>query len=437
MSKKVYVLDTNVLLSDPSAIFSYKKSDIVIPLKVLEEVDKHKKRQDGVGAHSRQTIRNLDSLREKGSLADGVKLGKNLGYIYVCQANREHLPSNLEWSDPDNQIICTALTVEKIPNGSSVVLVSQDINVRVKCDGIGLKTEDYVLSQIVDSPDDIYTGTTEFYVEDSVIDSFYNNEQVYLSKEQITLFANQFVTLISLSNQSKTALAKFKSYNLPLVKIKSFKDGLWGLKPRNREQQLAIDLLMDDSIKVVTMLGKAGCGKTVLAIAAGLQQVLESDAKYKKFIVARPVQPMGRDIGFLPGTVEEKILPWLAPIQDNLEALLNNDKEHLRQLIDDGTIELEALTYIRGRSIANAYILIDESQNLSVHEVKTILTRVGENTKIILTGDVRQVDVPYLDSSTNGLTHAAEKFKPHDIAGHIILQKGERSAVATLSSEIL
>lgn len=437
MSKKIYVIDTNVFLSDHNAIQAFKGNDIVIPLKVLEEIDKHKKRQDAVGANARQTIRILDALREGGNLHDGVRIGKNKGTLSVKSFDKDTLPQDLSLTDPDNQILATALTLIKENADRRVILVSQDINMRVKCDSLGVPVENYETNQVVDNAEEIYTGTAELRVDDEVIDAFYAGAPLVLSEQDAKLFANQYVTLVSSANPSKTALARFKSHQEPLVKVKQFRDGVWGVKARNREQQLALDVLMNDDIKVVSILGQAGCGKTLMAIAAGLQQVLDDGAKYKKLIVARPVQPMGRDIGFLPGTVEEKLLPWLAPIQDNLEALMNNDKEHLKMLIEDGTIELEALTYIRGRSISNAYILIDESQNLSVHEIKTILTRVGENTKIVLTGDVKQIDVLYLDASTNGLTHAVEKFKPYEIAGHISLIKGERSAVASLAADIL
>jgi PhoH-like ATPase len=437
MSKKIYVIDTNVFLSDHNAIHAFKGNDIVIPLKVLEEIDKHKKRQDVVGANARQTIRILDALREGGNLHDGLKIGKGKGNLSVKSFDKETLPQDLSLSDPDNQILATALTLIKENPDKKVILVSQDINMRVKCDSLNVPVENYETNQVVDNAEEIYTGTAELTVDDEVIDAFYAGAPLVLSEQDAKLFANQYVTLVSSVNPSKTALARFKNHQEPLVKVKQFRDGVWGVKARNREQQLALDVLMNDDIKVVSILGQAGCGKTLMAIAAGLQQVLDDGAKYKKLIVARPVQPMGRDIGFLPGTVEEKLLPWLAPIQDNLEALMNNDKEHLKMLIDEGTIELEALTYIRGRSISNAYILIDESQNLSVHEIKTILTRVGENTKIVLTGDVKQIDVLYLDASTNGLTHAVEKFKQYDIAGHISLVKGERSAVASLAADIL
>ena len=220
--------------------------------------------------------------------------------------------------------------------------------------------------------------------------------------------------------------------------IPSFKNGVWGLRPRNKEQQFALNLLMNPDVPIITMTGKAGCGKTLLAIAAGLEQIMEDKSKrYKKLVVSRPVQPVGKDIGFLPGTLEEKMSPWLMPIQDNLEFLLGDNKETIEMLYENGTIEIEALTYIRGRSISNAFIIIDEAQNLSLHELKTIITRVGEGTKIILTGDIEQIDNVYLDSTSNGLSHAVEKFKEHTIAGHVSLKKGERSKVATLAAKIL
>jgi PhoH-like ATPase len=437
MAKKIYVLDTNVYLSDHNAINTFKTNDIVIPLKVLEEIDKHKKRQDAVGANARQTIRILDGLREGGNLHDGVKIGKGTGTLSVKGYDKIVLPEDLSLSDPDNQILATALTLIRDHSDREVIVVSQDINMRVKCDSLKVTVENYETNQVVDNAEEIYTGTAELVVDDEVIDAFYAGAPLVLSEQDARLFPNQYVTLVSSVSSSKTALARFKSHTEPLVKIKQFREGIWEVKARNREQQMAIDALMNEDIKVVSIIGNAGCGKTVLATACGLKQVLDGDAKYKKLIVARPVQPMGRDLGFLPGTMEEKLLPWLAPIQDNLEALLGNDKEHLQMLIDNGTIEMEAISYIRGRSISNAFILIDEAQNLSVHEIKTILTRVGENTKIVLTGDIRQIDVLYIDASTNGLTHAVEKFKPYDISGHITLVKGERSAVASLAANVL
>lgn len=246
--------------------------------------------------------------------------------------------------------------------------------------------------------------------------------------------------LISSSNEKKTALARFLAYNKPLIKAGNEKNGVWGIKPKNKEQAFAIDLLMDPDVPIVSLIGAAGCGKTLLAVAAGLEQVLEESGKeprYKRLVVSRPVMPMGKDIGFLPGTLEEKMAPWLAPVQDNLQFLMGNDKVTLEMYMDKGIIEVEALTYIRGRSIANSFIIIDEAQNLSVHELKTIVTRVGEGTKIILTGDIEQIDTVYLDATTNGLSYAVEKFKPYDLAGHVTLLKGERSKVATLAAKVL
>jgi PhoH-like ATPase len=433
-----------VLLSDPNALFAYKKSDVVLPLKVLEEVDKHKKRQDGVGAHARHTIRILDELREKGSLSSGVKLGKSLGNLTVMSAEPDFLPNNLSWEDPDNQIITTALTIKNVLTEEAgsvteppeIILVSQDINVRVKCDALGLRTDDYVSNQVVDKVEEVYTGFTTHLVDDALIDRFYQGEKLYISEKDKKLFPNQFVMLVSNANEKKTALAKFKNYNHALRKVQEFSDGVWDIRAKNKEQHFALDMLMDPDIKIVSILGRAGGGKTLIAIAAALQQIL-ADTKYKKLIVSRPVQPMGRDIGFLPGTLEEKMTPWLAPVQDNLEFLMGDDKEHLKMLVEKGTIEMEALTFIRGRSISNAFIIIDEAQNLSMHELKTIVTRVGEETKIVLTGDIEQIDNAYVDATTNGLTYAVEKFKEHEIAGHITLQKGERSAVATLAANVL
>jgi len=437
MSKKYYVLDTNVYLSDCDAVFAYKNNNVAIPLKVLEEVDKHKKRQDGVGANARQFIRTLDELREKGSLDEGAKLGKGKGTISVIPCDLSLLPTGFESSNADNQIIAATLTlIKELGDNKNVFLVSQDINMRVKCDSLGINTEDYIPNQIVERAEEVFTGFTQYLVDDALIDRFYAGEKIQFEEKDIKLCPNQFVMLVSNANDKKTALARFRAYNKPITKVREYKDGVWGIHAKNKEQQFALELLMDPDVKIVSIIGRAGGGKTLNALAAGLQQILD-DKVYKKLIVSRPVQPMGKDIGYLPGTLEEKMSPWLAPVQDNLEFLMGDDKAHLQMLMEAGTIEMEALTYIRGRSIANAFIIIDESQNLTSHELKTIITRVGEGTKIVLTGDIEQIDNAYVDATTNGLTYAVEKLKAYEISGHITLKKGERSAVASLAASVL
>tara|TARA_R110000824_G_scaffold67377_5_gene174477 strand:+ start:5410 stop:6726 length:1317 start_codon:yes stop_codon:yes gene_type:complete len=438
MAKKTYILDTSVYLTDASAILSYQNNDIIIPFKVLEEVDNHKKRQDNVGSNARKLIRLLDNLREKGSLYKGVRIGKGKGLAYV-KINKS-TPAPLDMSVADNEIISIALEEKDLHPNRKVILVSRDINMRVKCDALGLLTEDYIVNQVVKNTEHLYTGFKKHLVDEQIIDQFYSGEQIFLERDEIQLQPNHYLMLVSNANEKKTALARFYNYSKPLKRINGeYKKGTWGVKPRNKEQNFSLDLLMDPDVQVVTLVGKAGSGKTLLAIAAGLAQVVENDklTQYKRLIVSRPIQPLGKDIGYLPGTLEEKMTPWLAPIQDNLRYLMGNDKETLRMYTQQGTIEIEALTYIRGRSIANAFIIIDEAQNLTAHELKTIITRVGENTKVVLTGDIDQIDNIYVDETSNGLAYAVEKFKTHDISGHITLIKGERSKVATLASKIL
>jgi PhoH-like ATPase len=435
--KKTYVLDTNVFLTNANSVFEFKNNDIVVPLKVLDEIDKHKKRQDGVGLNARKIIRILDSLRSKGNLHRGVRLRRGKGLLSVRGYDVKDLPQGCDLESADNEIITTAITEQKKNVKRKVIVVTRDINMRVKCDSLGILTEDYVPNRVVEDESKLYSGFVKHLVDDQLIDQFYEGEQIVLEKEDGRFTANQFVMLVSNSNDKKTALARFINYSSPLKKIRDYKGkGPWGLNPRNKEQMFAFDLLMDENVPILTLIGKAGCGKTLLAIAAGLEQVLEKDI-YKKLVVSRPVQPLGKDIGYLPGTMEEKMRPWLMPIQDNIDFLMNGKKNNMDMFFDDGTIQVEALTYIRGRSISNAFIIIDEAQNLTTHELKTIITRVGENTKIVLTGDIEQIDSVYLDATSNGLSYAVEKFKPHEIAGHVTLVKGERSKVATLASKVL
>ena len=434
--KKTYVFDTNVFLTSSNSIFEYGYNNIIVPLKVLDEIDKHKKRQDGVGLNARATIRILDNLRSRGNLHKGVRIGKGKGILSVRGYDINDVPAGCDLKSADNEIITTAITEHKKNTKRKVIVVTRDINMRVKCDSLGVQTEDYVTNKVVTDLGKLYTGFKKHLVDDQIIDQLYAGEKILLDQAEGKFLPNQFLMLVSNANEKKSALVRFMDYNLPLQKIKEFKNGIWGLKPRNKEQNFALDILLDPNVPIVTLVGKAGCGKTLLAIAAGLDQVLEEN-KYKKLVVSRPVQPLGKDIGYLPGSMEEKMKPWLMPIQDNIDHLLNGKKGNMDIFFDDGTIQIEALTYIRGRSISNAFIIIDEAQNLTIHELKTIITRVGENTKIILTGDIEQIDSVYLDSTSNGLSYAVEKFKNYNLSGHMTLIKGERSKVATLASKVL
>jgi len=441
MAKKKYVIDTSVYLTEHQSINKFGIHDIIVPLKVLEEIDNHKKRQDAVGANARGIIRTLDTLRERGNLHKGIRLAKGCGIVSVKGHETGHLPPDLNPEQADHIIIATALTEKANNPNRKVIVVTRDINMRVICDSLGLLCEDYNLTQLVTSPDRIYSGFTEVLVDDHLVDSFYNKEPVYLDEKQYKkLYPNQFIMLISEASEKKTALAKYINVNTKLQEVVQYKkNSVWGVRSRNKEQLFALNLLMDPDIPIVSLVGKAGSGKTLLATAAGLQQVMEQDNEpiYKRLIISRPVQPLGNDIGFLPGTMQEKMAPWLMPIQDNLQFLMGDDKSTLEMYVDKGIIEIEALTYIRGRSISNAFIIIDEAQNLTTHEIKTIITRVGEGTKIVFTGDIDQIDNVYVDATTNGLTYTIEKIKNYDVAGHITLQKGERSKVATLGANIL
>ena len=442
--KKNYVLDTSVYLTEASSIFKFGRNDIFVPLKVLEEIDGHKKRQDSVGANARHFIRILDELRSKGSLEKGIRIEKGLGILrvmsYSCLKGAL-FPPDLDIRHPDHAIIATAKAIQIEDPAKKTILVSRDINMRVICDSIGMPAEDYTSEKAVKSSDELYNGFVVQSVDEQVIDRYYDGEATIIAEDETDelWYPNQYIMMVSNSNEKKSALAKFENYHTPLKKVIHKKIPDWNIEARNKEQAFAIDMLMNPNIKIVSLVGRAGSGKTLMAIAAGLQQTigLRSDENhYDRLIVSRPIQPLGKDIGFLPGTMEEKMLPWLMPIQDNLKFLMG-DKTSLQMYIDKGKIEVEALTYIRGRSIANAYIVIDEAQNLTKHEIKTIITRIGEGSKIILTGDIEQIDNVYVNETSNGLAHAIEKFKEYPIAGHVSFKKGERSELATLASKVL
>jgi len=434
--KKTLILDTNVFLTEANSLYSFGKDDIAIPTVILDEIDRHKHRQDTAGLNARAMNRILDKLRSKGSLFMGVPLGRGKGQVFAAQYDPRYMPSGMEANDSDNKIIAIAVRL-KI-EGRDIAVISRDLNMRVKCDSFGIECHDYQPQQAVKSVDKLFDGSEIIEVEDKLIDEFYADKEVFVPETKKVLYPNQFIILTSDKSDKKTALCRYVNNDSPLCRVYSYQD-IWGLSANNKEQKFAMDLLFDNNVQIVSLTGQAGTGKTLIAAACGLEQVLHStkaSGGYDKLIITRPVQPMGRDIGFLPGTLEEKMMPWIAPLRDNLEYLFG-DKTALDMQMEQGIIEIEAMTYIRGRSISNAFMIVDEAQNLTAHELKTIITRVGHGTKLVLTGDIQQIDNSYVDAVSNGLTHAVEKFKNYNIAGHISLKKGERSKLATLAAEIL
>jgi PhoH-like ATPase len=436
---KNYVLDTNVLLHDSRAIFSFADNNVIIPIYVIEEIDTFKKDPSELGRNARQVARLLDQHRTNGGLSHPQPLG-NGGTVRVVLAKNPPKNPSFDSRSMDHRILEIASEVREANPEVPTILVSKDVNMRIRGDALGLDTVDYDPERI--SIDELYPGHREIPVEPSTIDELYAGGGVVVDVGgDGGLHANEYV-LLRHDVSGKSALGRFDKATGKVVPVKKLRDGVWGIRPRNKEQHYALDMLLNDDIKLVTLVGKAGTGKTLLAIAAGLQKVTEEDV-YQKLLVSRPIFPLGKDIGFLPGDIEEKLNPWMQPIYDNLELLLGlnrSDKKEGRsyaELVDLGFVQVEPLTYIRGRSLPNVYMIVDEAQNLTPHEVKTIITRAGEGTKIILTGDPYQIDHPYLDSSNNGLTTVAERFKNEAIAGHIILSKGERSQLAELATQVL
>ena len=444
--KKTYIVDTSVLLHRAESLFSFGDNEVVIPLVVLDELDKFKRGSTELNRAARVVIKSLDELREKGDLDQGVALDHG-GTLFININDRnamELLPPGFEHSN-DNRILATALAVKERRQSDSVFIVSKDINMRVKAQALGLQAQDYRHDQIVEI-DEMFTGHSDVTVPDELIADVYRDRSVSLdSLEGVEReFApNEFVMLAGSAPSSPTALTRYHGDSRSLHLLRDLRFDLWGIRPLNREQRYAFEVLLDDEVQLVTLAGKAGTGKTIMAIAAGLQKVV-NEKVYRRLAIYRPVIPMGRDIGYLPGTEQEKLSPWMQPIMDNLEFLLN---EHgggkkggpgrTEYLMDSNLLDIRALTYIRGRSLPGQFIIIDESQNLTPHEVKTIVTRAGEGTKIVFTGDPYQIDHPYLDSTSNGLTHLVERFKKHSIAAHITLSKGERSKLAELASVVM
>ncbi|MGL4910536.1 MAG: PhoH family protein [Cetobacterium sp.] len=433
--RKIYVLDTNVLIHDHRSIYSFEDNEVIVPIFVIEEID-HLKRNTTTAIQARLAARELDSIRKKGSIAKGVELEKGIFFKVEIENDTDLLPPALKRDSVDNMIISSTLGIKNKNPDIKVILITKDINMRIKADSLGIEVQDY------ESDKTDYTTLHDGHVEIEV------SREVYLKFDKAGK-----ISVWELGKEyhfSENMFIRFKCGDEKTSgryiggKIRRNLEGqmsAWGARARNDEQEYAMELLMDENIKVVTLVGKAGTGKTLLAIAAGLEQVVEK-GKYKKLFIARPIMPMGKDLGYLPGSEEDKLKPWMQPIYDNIDYLATEKGEKTGEKVilglqTMGLLKIEALTYIRGRSIPNGFIIIDEAQNLTPLEVKTIITRAGENTKIVLTGDPDQIDSPYLDSDTNGLTYLADKLKNEVIVGHITLKKGERSALAELAAKLL
>jgi PhoH-like ATPase len=435
---KNYIIDTNVLLHDPNSLLSFADNHVLIPIEVIEEIDRFKRESSELGQNARSVSRMLDGFRGEGSLSEGVKL-PNGGQLQIAFQKNGHVngDAHVNGNSVDNRILSLAANIQKAQPKNPTILVSKDINLRIKADALGLQAEDYETDRVFIT--DLYTGMMEMSVATNKMAAFRANGELGLDSGK-QYFPNEYCTLTDETNPKRTALTKVGATGTKLIPIIDCREGIWGIKPRNREQHFAFDALLDDRVKLVTLMGKAGTGKTLLAMAAGLKRVV-NDREFRRLVVARPTISMGKELGFLPGSLEEKLAPWMQPIHDALEMLsdLNMGHDHRRSgdLMRSGSIVVEALSYIRGRSIANQFMIIDEAQNLTPLETKTIITRVGNGTKIIFTGDPYQIDNPYVDSSSNGFNYIVSRFRSEAIAAHIELQKGERSELAELAANIL
>ena len=456
--KKNYVLDTNVLLHDPQALESFEDNVVVVPIYAIEEIDNFKKELSDRGRNAREAARLIDHYRELGSLEPGVPL--DCGGLLRVVSSVKYVHQALDKHTADNLILSVALEVQAASPGVETIMVTKDTNLRIRANAVGLKADDFMTTKV--DIDDLYPGAIEITVPGEDFEALFETGEAPIDfrdgrpgaktngsalpdeeDDRPELYPNEYLLLRNAEKPQQTALARLHIEDRVARPVRRVADGVWGVKPRNKEQHFALDALLDDKIQLVTLLGKAGTGKTLLAIAAGLQMTADEEV-YRKMLVARPIFPLGRDIGYLPGDVGEKLNPWMQPIHDNIAYLMELHRirtgRHIgtvNDLIQQGVLGLEPLTFIRGRSLPSQYMLVDEAQNLTPHEVKTILTRAGDGTKVVLTGDPYQIDNPYVDAESNGLTYTINRFKGQSLAATITLHKGERSALAELAANLL
>jgi len=438
--KKNYVLDANVLLHDPHALFKFEDNNVVVPIYAIEEIDKFKRESTERGRNARTIARVIDDLRPRGgTLSEPIEMKQGGTFCISVPRKRHELFVGLESGSLDHMILQTAIDIRDADRGNPTVFVTMDTNLRIRADALGVTSQNYENPRV--QPDDLENSVVELKVKPEAIERFF--EEGALDVEDFTLYPNAGILLRNEQSLNHTALARYDSRQKKALALRVPREGIMGVRPRNKEQSIALDLLLDDNVRLVALLGKAGTGKTLLALAAGLSRTTV-ERKYSRMLVSRPIMPLGRDLGFLPGDVEEKLNPWMQPIFDNLEFIFSSggkgngrEARAYQPLVETGLIQVEPLTYIRGRSLPRQYLVVDEAQNLTPHEVKTIITRSGEGTKVVLTGDPHQIDNPYVDHASNGLSVVAQRFKSERIAGHVALVKGERSDLAELAANLL
>ena len=440
--KKTFILDTNVLLHDVNCLYAFEDNDIIIPMAVIEELDNFKTEGDTRGKNARMASRTLDEMRKLGRLNEGVSLPTG-GMLKIELDRPNALPYSMAFNKADNALLNIAYTLCKKEgsykkNTMPVIVVTKDINMRLKAEALGLLAQDYNKDKV--NVDELYTGVTELEVTPEDIDAFYRDKKLPLDESRF--FPNQFVILKTNDGSKKSAIGRVANTGeFVLRPLPNQEPCAWGIKPLNKEQRFAMELLLDDSLDIVTLVGTAGTGKTLITLATGLQRTMDENA-YRRMVVCRSIVPVGRDLGFLPGSKEEKLEAWMGAIYDNLAFLADRKnpdegEEKAHYLLDSGKIEIASVTHMRGRSLPGQYMIVDDAQNLTPHEMKTILTRAGEGTKVIITGDPYQIDTPYLDVQSNGLTYLVDRLKGQKNYGHITFTKTERSRLADLASRLL
>ena len=437
--KKIFILDTNVILHDSSCLYQFGQHDVAIPITVLEELDKFKKGNDSINYHAREFVRKIDDLSGEKLFKEGVQIGEGLGNLRVRLHKTFHadLKLNFDQNKPDHQILNTSYHVAKNNKASDVILVTKDVNLRMKAKSIGLLSEDYFSDHVKDVSD-LYQGRRTEATDDETVNRLYEapfEVEVNESSFELEPTPNEYIIL---KGENKSALSVYDSNENVLKRVDKFP--VYGITPRNSEQTFALDALTNLDIPLVTVSGKAGTGKTLLALAASL----EKKKYYRQIFLSRPVVPLSnKDIGYLPGDIKSKLDPYMQPLFDNLGVIQNQfkqtDSKHTRikELLEEEKLVISPLSYIRGRSLVKIFFIVDEAQNLTPHEVKTIITRAGEGTKVVFTGDIYQIDHPYLDTQSNGLSFLIEKMQGQQLYAHVNLEKGERSELAELASNIL